>query len=87
MKTSRRIAAIAAREIKQLVAMAAERVGREEDSIRKQRPSFRPLALTLGARKRGCFHRTDIERSPIRHRLILSGWIAHPPVRRSRRSR
>ena len=49
MKTSRRIAAIAAREIKQLAAMAAERVGREEDSIRKQRPIFRPLALTLGA--------------------------------------
>ena len=41
MKTSRRIAAIAAREVKRLAAVAAERTARAE-SFHKQ-PSFRPL--------------------------------------------
>jgi hypothetical protein len=41
MKTSRRIAAIAAREVKRLAAVAAERTARAE-SFHKQ-PSFRLL--------------------------------------------
>ena len=43
MKVSRRIAATAAREIKRLAAIAAERATLPE-SVRKQRPSFRPLS-------------------------------------------
>jgi hypothetical protein len=43
MKVSRRIAVIAAREVRRFVAMAAERATLPE-SVRKQRPSFRPLS-------------------------------------------
>ena len=43
MKVSRRIAAIAAREVKRLAAIAAERAAALE-GIRRQRPSFRPLS-------------------------------------------
>ena len=43
MKVPRRIAVLAAREVKRLVAVAAKRAGREEERTRKQRPSFRPL--------------------------------------------
>ena len=42
MKVNRRIAVIAAREVKRLAAHAAMRAALPE-GIRKQRPSFRPL--------------------------------------------
>ena len=43
MKVSRRIAVVAAREVKWLVAVAAMRAALPE-RIRNQRPSFRPLS-------------------------------------------
>ena len=43
MKVSRRIAVLAAREVKRLVALIAMRAAPPE-SIRKQRPTFRPLS-------------------------------------------